>query len=623
MRATSRPGSGRRLGVLLGVCLTASSTVAMAAGAPTAPPVASRAVDAVPLGGGPWEADLSEILVAHPAVLAAAVAGPPATPLAPVSVPASVVPSVLPVLARPASPAPAAVCSVSAVSAVSSGAALPASLTVDLSSAQAANASVVVAAAKGMGLPRQAASIAVMTALQESSLLNLANTSVPASRSLPNQGSGSDHDSLGLFQQRPSMAWGSVAQLMSPQYAATRFLRALVSVPGWQGMVPWQAAQAVQRSANGTAYAQWTPLADAVSSALWGGLRGLSCSTSPTPDLFPAGLTGPDARVVSAALAYAQAQLGKPYVFGATGPGSFDCSGLTMRAYAAAGVRIPRVAADQARIGTPVAYADLMPGDLVFWAYDVNDPATIHHVALYIGNGLVLEAPHTGDVVKIARLWLSGYAGAVRVTSGAGGGLPGNLDALLRAAQPTAAPYDGPGTDDGGAVAPGRHSSNGATSHSAPPSTGTPTVASSPPSTPASTPTGGPTSLPTSTATGGATPTEAPTSTATPTATATGTATAASTATATSTETPSSSPASSPSTSTTTSLPSPSTPTSTPASTPTTSTPTPSDSSTATTTGEPTSSEAASPASAGTSTSTATDAASLSATEATSSTAVP
>ena len=118
--------------------------------------------------------------------------------------------------------------------------------------------------------------------------------------------------------------------------------------------------------------------------------------------------------VAGAALAFAQAQLGKPYVWGATGPASYDCSGLTGAAYATAGIHLPRVAADQWYAGPHVALADLQPGDLLFWANDLGNPSTIHHVALYAGNGLMLAAPHTGDVVKIQPLYLDGYIGATR-----------------------------------------------------------------------------------------------------------------------------------------------------------------------------------------------------------------
>ncbi|TXS61983.1 MULTISPECIES: C40 family peptidase [unclassified Streptomyces] len=96
-----------------------------------------------------------------------------------------------------------------------------------------------------------------------------------------------------------------------------------------------------------------------------------------------------------AAFAAAQGMIGRPYVYGATGPSSFDCSGLTSWAYAQAGVSIPRTSESQANIGTRIySQSDLQVGDLVFFFGD------LHHVALYAGNGQVLHAPRTGTVVR-------------------------------------------------------------------------------------------------------------------------------------------------------------------------------------------------------------------------------
>jgi cell wall-associated NlpC family hydrolase len=117
------------------------------------------------------------------------------------------------------------------------------------------------------------------------------------------------------------------------------------------------------------------------------------------------------------AVAVALAQRGSPYVWGAEGPSTFDCSGLTSFAYAAAGVTIPRVSRAQfaAYAGMrPVDRLHLVPGDLVFFADNPRNPSTIHHVGMYIGRGLMVEAPHTGAVVRTSSIMRSSYAGAVR-----------------------------------------------------------------------------------------------------------------------------------------------------------------------------------------------------------------
>ena len=127
-----------------------------------------------------------------------------------------------------------------------------------------------------------------------------------------------------------------------------------------------------------------------------------------------------DGRASSAArkaVEVALAQLGSPYVWGAEGPSTFDCSGLTSFAYAATGVTIPRVSRAQFAAyaaSHPVAPTNLLPGDLVFFADDPRVPSTIHHVGMYIGKGLMVEAPHTGAVVRTSSIWRPSYAGAVR-----------------------------------------------------------------------------------------------------------------------------------------------------------------------------------------------------------------
>jgi cell wall-associated NlpC family hydrolase len=118
--------------------------------------------------------------------------------------------------------------------------------------------------------------------------------------------------------------------------------------------------------------------------------------------------------VAAAALAAAEALEGHPYLWGGTGPIGYDCSGTTQAAYAVAGVHLPRTAAEQYGSGPHVPLAYLEPGDLLFWATDPSDPTTIHHVAIYAGNGLMVSADHTGDTVRLQPVWWDGYAGATR-----------------------------------------------------------------------------------------------------------------------------------------------------------------------------------------------------------------
>ncbi|MEU2442336.1 NlpC/P60 family protein [Streptomyces althioticus] len=102
------------------------------------------------------------------------------------------------------------------------------------------------------------------------------------------------------------------------------------------------------------------------------------------------------------ALAFARAQIGKPYVWGATGPGSYDCSGLTQAAWKAAGVSLPRTTYDQVNAGTTVPVSQAQPGDLVFFYDDVT------HVGIYIGNGMMIHAPKPGTYVREESIYYDG-----------------------------------------------------------------------------------------------------------------------------------------------------------------------------------------------------------------------
>ncbi|GAA3815029.1 C40 family peptidase [Streptomyces coacervatus] len=102
------------------------------------------------------------------------------------------------------------------------------------------------------------------------------------------------------------------------------------------------------------------------------------------------------------ALAFARAQIGKPYVWGATGPGSYDCSGLTQAAWKAAGVSLPRTTYDQVNSGTTVSLTDAQPGDLIFFYDDIS------HVGIYIGNGMMIHAPKPGAYVREESVYYGG-----------------------------------------------------------------------------------------------------------------------------------------------------------------------------------------------------------------------
>lgn len=116
-----------------------------------------------------------------------------------------------------------------------------------------------------------------------------------------------------------------------------------------------------------------------------------------------------------AAITFAYDVLGTPYEWGGTGAdGRFDCSGLTQAAYATAGISLPRTAAEQWYAGPHVLRSQLRPGDLVFYATNLSDPATIHHVGIYTGNGYMIDAPYTGAVIRFDSIDQADYIGAVR-----------------------------------------------------------------------------------------------------------------------------------------------------------------------------------------------------------------
>ncbi len=122
--------------------------------------------------------------------------------------------------------------------------------------------------------------------------------------------------------------------------------------------------------------------------------------------------------VIEQVIANAESQLGVPYVWGGTTPGvGFDCSGLLQWAFREAGVSIPRVTHDQWNAGERVDFDDIERGDLLFWRSDPTAPDYISHVAIYLGEGMMLEAPRTGLNVHVTPVRTRNYAGAVRVNT--------------------------------------------------------------------------------------------------------------------------------------------------------------------------------------------------------------
>jgi cell wall-associated NlpC family hydrolase len=130
-----------------------------------------------------------------------------------------------------------------------------------------------------------------------------------------------------------------------------------------------------------------------------------------------AGYPGLSTAQLTSMLQAAVSRLGMPYVWGAAGPTSFDCSGLVQWSFAQAGVVMPRVAADQARTGPAISVSQAQPGDLLFYHTDPTAPDYISHVAIYLGRGWMIQAPEPGETVQIVPLALgSEFAGVVRVS---------------------------------------------------------------------------------------------------------------------------------------------------------------------------------------------------------------
>jgi cell wall-associated NlpC family hydrolase len=253
-----------------------------------------------------------------------------------------------------------------------------------------------IAVGKQLGIPRSGHIIAIMMALQESSLRMLANPSVPASLHFPNDGVGRDHDSIGSAQQRPAAGWGTVEQLMDATYNARAFFggpsgpnrgspRGLLDIPGWQGMDKGLAAQAVQVSAFPELYARWEPAATAIVAALEGGTAPASCADS---SALPRSAASPHnlSQLRQDILRFTQEGLGGSYVWGGTAFKAWDCSGYVQWIYRQSGIELPRV--EQWRVG--VRTEDPQPGDLV--VQNPLGPDNWGHVGIYAGDGMMWSA---------------------------------------------------------------------------------------------------------------------------------------------------------------------------------------------------------------------------------------
>jgi cell wall-associated NlpC family hydrolase len=259
-----------------------------------------------------------------------------------------------------------------------------------LTEEQRGTVALIISIGKQRQLPPRAWQVAIQAGMTESGLRSL------------NYG---DRDSLGIFQMRPSMGWGTPAQVTDPVYAINKFYDVLTKVPNWEQQRPGESAQDVERSAFPDRYHKWEPMAAHLIGAVGAVADPTGCGQG-VGQLLPA----PTAAAGSA-IQWALSQQGKPYQWGAAvnQQNSFDCSSLMLQSYRSAGITLPRVSRDQFRAGALLPVEQAQPGDLLFWAYDPSNPATIHHVAMYLGDAKIVEAQQTGVPVHVRPVrWTEG-----------------------------------------------------------------------------------------------------------------------------------------------------------------------------------------------------------------------
>ncbi|WP_256127717.1 C40 family peptidase [Arthrobacter sp. SDTb3-6] len=279
--------------------------------------------------------------------------------------------------------------------------------------AQLAVARAYIGVGKNLGVSDDGLVVAIMMSLQESGLRVLANPSVRPSMNYAHDGVGSDHDSLGTAQQRPSAGWGSVTELMNPIYDAEAFFGGpngpnhgkppgLLDVPGWKSMAKGNAAQAVQRSEFPELYAQWEGEATAIVAALKSGTQLQACVSGTGVGSLPV-LAANLSHLRRDLIRHAEAGIGGAYVWGGTAFKAWDCSGYVQWVYAQAGISLPRT--EQWLVGKSTSTP--LPGDLV-----VQNPDGPHHwghVGIYAGGGMMFSAlnPTVGTLLHPVS-WNSG-----------------------------------------------------------------------------------------------------------------------------------------------------------------------------------------------------------------------
>lgn len=275
---------------------------------------------------------------------------------------------------------------------------------VKLNAVQLQNASTIVTVGRSLNVPPQGIEIALMVGLQESGLKNLANTTVPESQQYPHDGQGADHNSVGIFQQRPPY-WGSVQELMTPTYEAQAFFggptgpnhgspKGLLDVPNWQSMALTVAAQTVQVSAYPNAYAKWQSAAETILSS--SGIDATGNTVACTADT--AGTTGswtaPNGRTGQDLVDYAEQFVGKVPYTGACGsngsPAGWCCTGFVYYMYHMVfGINLNSgVVSGQLAMAHQIPQSQAQPGDLIAWVG--------YHIGIYDGKGGVIHSPDYG-----------------------------------------------------------------------------------------------------------------------------------------------------------------------------------------------------------------------------------